>query len=158
MSSASRDGDRQATEVEEVDVETTEVVVDDDWAWRRRIRSSKQSYRIYRMVVGALGFLIVATGVVLLPLPGPGWLIIFLGLGIWASEFAWAQRLLRFARDKVRAWEQWLRAQPRWVAALVGLGCLLLVLGIFWILFMISGVPTWLPDFARDFLLSMPGL
>lgn len=131
---------------------------DNDWAWRRRLRQHQQYYRMYRIGIAVLGLLIVATGIVLLPLPGPGWLIIFLGLGIWASEFSWAQRLLGFARDKVRAWEQWLRGQPWWVSALVGLATLLFVLAIFWVMFAISGVPGWIPDVARDQLLRLPGL
>ncbi len=32
-------------------------------------------------------------GVRLVPLPGPGWLIVFLGLAILGTEFAWARRL-----------------------------------------------------------------
>ncbi len=44
-----------------------------------------------------LGFAIVGTGIVLLPLPGPGWLIIFAGFAVLASEFAFAERV----RDKL---------------------------------------------------------
>lgn len=46
----------------------------------------------------ASGLVVIAVGVVLLVIPGPGWLIIFLGLGILAAEFAWAQRLLTAVR------------------------------------------------------------
>jgi len=42
-------------------------------------------------------------GLALVPLPGPGWLIVFLGLGIMATEFAWAERLLDFGRRTLRA-------------------------------------------------------
>lgn len=27
--------------------------------------------------------------------PGPGWLVIFLGLGLLAAEFVWAERLMK---------------------------------------------------------------
>jgi hypothetical protein len=30
--------------------------------------------------------------------PGPGWLVIFLGLGLLAAEFVWARRL----RDRIK--------------------------------------------------------
>jgi uncharacterized protein (TIGR02611 family) len=40
------------------------------------------------------GFLLLAAGIVLLVLPGPGWAVIALALAILASEFVWAQRLL----------------------------------------------------------------
>ena len=57
----------------------------------------------------------------LLPLPGPGWLIIFAGLAVLASEFEWAQRLLRYARDQVGRWTDWVQARSRPVQALIGL-------------------------------------
>lgn len=46
------------------------------------------------------GVLVILVGVVLLPLPGPGWLVIFAGLGLLATEYAWARRLLAWTRRK----------------------------------------------------------
>ena len=40
------------------------------------------------------GFVLLTAGVVMLATPGPGWLAIAGGLGLLASEFAWARRLL----------------------------------------------------------------
>jgi uncharacterized protein (TIGR02611 family) len=51
-----------------------------------------------RVLVGIVGGLITLIGVVALVAPGPGWLIIFTGLGILASEFAWAARVLKSAK------------------------------------------------------------
>lgn len=53
---------------------------------------------IKRVFVGFVGGLVTLIGVVALVAPGPGWLIIFTGLGILASEFAWAARVLTSAR------------------------------------------------------------
>lgn len=53
---------------------------------------------VWRGVVLLVGLLIVGIGILLLPLPGPGWVIIFLGLGVLAAEFPWARRLLTRAR------------------------------------------------------------
>lgn len=53
---------------------------------------------VKRVLVGFLGGLITLIGVVALVAPGPGWLIIFTGLGILASEFAWAARVLTSAK------------------------------------------------------------
>jgi uncharacterized protein (TIGR02611 family) len=53
---------------------------------------------IKRVLVGFVGGLVTLIGVVALVAPGPGWLIIFTGLGILASEFAWAARALTSAR------------------------------------------------------------
>jgi hypothetical protein len=36
----------------------------------------------------------------MLVLPGPGIVVILLGLAILATEYVWAERLLRKARDK----------------------------------------------------------
>ena len=51
-----------------------------------------------RVLVGVAGGFVTLIGVVALVAPGPGWLIIFTGLGILATEFAWAARALTKAR------------------------------------------------------------
>jgi uncharacterized protein (TIGR02611 family) len=82
---------------------------------------------------------------VLLPLPGPGWLIIFAGLALLATEFAWAGRLLDYARDKVLGWTHWVGRQSLLVRAAIGLGGLLLVAAAIWLYLATQGVPDWLP-------------
>jgi uncharacterized protein (TIGR02611 family) len=80
-----------------------EVVVrwHDHWAfvpfkvvWRFIRRSGK------RIAVTVVGFAVLLAGVAMLVLPGPGWAAIFLGLAILATEYVWAQRLLKMAKDK----------------------------------------------------------
>jgi len=51
-----------------------------------------------RVLVGVAGGFVTLIGVVALVAPGPGWLIVFTGLGILATEFAWAARALTKAR------------------------------------------------------------
>ncbi|HTN78598.1 MAG TPA: PGPGW domain-containing protein [Acidimicrobiales bacterium] len=46
------------------------------------------------MLVAALGFTVLGAGIALLALPGPGVLVIIVGLAILATEFAWAERAL----------------------------------------------------------------
>lgn len=99
----------------------------------------------YRVVVGVLGAAIIATGIVLLPLPGPGWLIIFAGLALLATEFAWADRLLDYARAKVLGWTHWVGRQSLLVRGAIGLAGLLLVAGAVWLYLATQGVPDWLP-------------
>ena len=43
----------------------------------------------------------MSLGAVLLVLPGPGWAMIAVGLVVLASEYMWAQRLLRPLRKKL---------------------------------------------------------
>lgn len=75
------------------------------------IKSSKPLHRGWQVVIFLVGLAIVAGGVVLLPLPGPGWLIIFAGIGVWATEFPWAQRVLRWTKRQVLEWAHWLKAR-----------------------------------------------
>lgn len=129
-----------------------------DWAWRARLRANAHSHRIYRIVVGVVGLLVVGLGLVLVPFPGPGWLIVFLGVAVWASEFAWAQRLLAWGRARLSDWTDWLKAQPIWVRLLVGLATLLLVWALFYAYFALVGVPSYLPDVGEKWLNQLPAL
>lgn len=62
----------------------------------------------YRTGVGILGGLIAVVGLILVPLPGPGWLVVFLGLAILGTEFAWAKRLAAFVKRQLsRFWAWW---------------------------------------------------
>jgi uncharacterized protein (TIGR02611 family) len=72
----------------------------------------------YRLGVGLLGTIIVAVGVILIPLPGPGWLIVFLGLAVLGTEFSSARRLGAFLkRILARAWAWWRARRDRRVAS-----------------------------------------
>jgi uncharacterized protein (TIGR02611 family) len=51
-----------------------------------------------RILISIAGFGLVALGLVLLVLPGPGFLLIIGGLALLASEYVWAQRALNYAR------------------------------------------------------------
>ena len=53
-----------------------------------------------RIAITVIGVLVLLAGLVLLVLPGPGWLLIFVGLSILGSEYVWAQRLLRMAKQQ----------------------------------------------------------
>jgi uncharacterized protein (TIGR02611 family) len=51
-----------------------------------------------RIAVTVVGFGLLAVGLVLLVIPGPGVILIGAGLAVLASEYVWAQRALNFAR------------------------------------------------------------
>lgn len=55
----------------------------------------------WQVGVFVVGLAVVVGGVIMLPLPGPGWLVIFAGMAIWATEFVWAQLVLRWTKRKV---------------------------------------------------------
>ena len=129
-----------------------------DWEWRRRIRSNPHSHRVYRTIVGLVGALVIIGGLIMVPFPGPGWLVVFVGVGILASEFDWAKRLLDFGKAKLHAWNEWMKPKPLWVKGLVGLATALLVGLFFYLLFLLSGVPALLPDLVESLLKNLPGL
>jgi uncharacterized protein (TIGR02611 family) len=68
---------------------------------RERREKHLERSRIVRVVVAIIGFLVVLAGLAMLVLPGPGLLVIAIGLGILALEFVWAERLLERTVDKM---------------------------------------------------------
>ncbi|MCH7585510.1 MAG: PGPGW domain-containing protein [Acidobacteria bacterium] len=66
----------------------------------RRQNSIKRTAR--KVGIGAVGLVTIALGVVLVPLPGPGWLVIFGGLTVLGSEFPTARRLSDRTKESVR--------------------------------------------------------
>jgi uncharacterized protein (TIGR02611 family) len=65
------------------------------------VRNSPALHLGWRAGVFLVGLVVVVTGVIMLPLPGPGWLVIFGGMAIWGTEFTWAQLVLRWTRRRV---------------------------------------------------------
>ena len=61
---------------------------------RRREHHLKRS-KAYRIAFGIAAFVVILTGLALVPLPGPGWAIVFIGLGMLALEFEWAEKLMQ---------------------------------------------------------------
>jgi uncharacterized protein (TIGR02611 family) len=75
------------------------------------IKTMQQAKRWIKIV---FGFTLLAIGVVMIFLPGPGWLTILLALGILAAEFVWARTLL----DRVK--EQGMRLRDAFFGSRVG--------------------------------------
>ena len=92
--------------------------------FRQRVTSTRTGRISWQLLIGLLGAVVVGIGIVLIPFPGPGWLIVLAGLAIWAVEFVWAQRLLHFTRTQLERWWHWLGRQHivvRLLAGLIGL-------------------------------------
>lgn len=86
-----------------------------------------------KVVIAVVGAAIVVLGLVLVPLPGPGWLIVLAGIGVWAIEFVWARQLLRFARRQLQRWMVWVGLRPMWQRALLGATGLILLGALAWL-------------------------
>ena len=88
---------------------------------RRFIKRTKAGQLIWRVFIGVLGGTVTVLGAIALVAPGPGVLILLAGLGILASEFAWASRAMnktksmaQTAADKV--------GMPTWIKYLIFAG------------------------------------
>jgi len=80
-----------------------------------------------RAAIAVLGGVVILLGMILIPYPGPGWLIVFAGFAILATEFEFATRALEWLRKKYDGWVAWLGRQHVSVRILA-LGCTGLVL------------------------------
>jgi uncharacterized protein (TIGR02611 family) len=56
-----------------------------------------------RIAVTIIGLAVLAAGIAMIVLPGPGIVVIIAGLAILGSEYVWARRLLMIAKDRAEA-------------------------------------------------------
>ena len=108
--------------------------------WFRRNPALNLAYRIG---VGVVGGLVLIAGILMIPYPGPGWLVVFFGLAILATEFEWAGKVLKFAKRYYDAWIDWLKRQPLWLRLVVLAATGLVVLGTLYLLNAFSLVAGW---------------
>ena len=54
-----------------------------------------------KLIIAVIGFTVLLIGLTMIVLPGPAFIVIPLGLGILATEFVWARRVLEKVKDKV---------------------------------------------------------
>ena len=60
-----------------------------------------KTHIVIRVAWMSFGFILVVLGIILLPLPGPGWLVIAAGLVVLAQDFVWAERTLAIVRNRL---------------------------------------------------------
>ncbi|MGQ0464872.1 MAG: PGPGW domain-containing protein [Sporichthyaceae bacterium] len=65
---------------------------------RRRGRTHAAARKV---ALTTLGVVITLAGIAMLPLPGPGALIILVGLWVLAQEYEWAEKRLDVVQDKI---------------------------------------------------------
>ena len=118
-------------------------VVDGHRGFRAAVARNAVVDLTYRITVGFIGIAVIAIGIVALPAPGPGWAIIFLGLGILATEFEQARKVLTWVRARYQAWVHWLARQCLVVRTLVSAGILLLVAVCAWLVGAFAIVGGW---------------
>ncbi|OBI72821.1 TIGR02611 family protein [Mycobacterium sp. E740] len=105
------------------------------WArWRDGIRERRSVDLVYRIAVGVVGVIVLGAGIIAIPYPGPGWAIVFVGLGILATEFDWARRLLAHAKERYDKAMDWFHRQHAIVQISGGLLTALIVAATLWLL------------------------
>lgn len=109
--------------------------------------------KMKRVLVAIVGGLVLIIGVIAIPYPGPGWLIVFSGLAILSTEFTWAKRVLHFARGKYDAWQEWLAKQVWWVKLVFWLLTAIVVVITLWLLNMYGLINSVL-HLGQDWLRS----
>ncbi|MES2630414.1 MAG: TIGR02611 family protein [Patescibacteria group bacterium] len=72
-----------------------------------------------KVLIAIVGGLVVLVGLVLVPYPGPGWLIVFGGLAILATEFEFASKVLEYAKGKYDSWVNWIKRQNIFIRVIV---------------------------------------
>jgi uncharacterized membrane protein len=90
--------------------------------FRARLRRTPGGALLLRSVVFVVGLLFVLLGIALVALPGPLTIPpILIGVYIWSTEFAWADRLLERAKKSAREALEQARRRPI-ISAVVTLG------------------------------------
>jgi len=76
--------------------------------FRLRLRRHPALHLGYRVLIAIIGTAIIVGGLILVPLPGPGWLIVFVGIAVLGTEFRWARAVGRWVRRQLqRVWDWW---------------------------------------------------
>lgn len=85
-----------------------------------------------RLGVEILGWTLIPVGIVLMPLPGPGMLIVVAGVALLSRRHVWAQKILDpLRRRAVDAAKYGVATWPRIIISFLG-GVWLVVLGFVW--------------------------
>ena len=68
---------------------------------KERRERHRERNKVVRAAVVMAGFVVVLVGLAMIPLPGPGLLVIAAGLALLALEFVWAERVLERTIDQM---------------------------------------------------------
>ena len=99
-----------------------------------RQRRGRESSPLRRGLVAIFGGLVLLVGVIAIPYPGPGWLIVFAGLGILGTEFNWARHILVMLRKRYDKWQDWYKSQSILVKTLFASFTLVVVVATIYVL------------------------
>ncbi len=122
--------------------------------WEERKKTTRLGFLI-RPATITLGVVVLAVGLITIPLPGQGWLTTFLGIGILSLEVEWARHLLAWGVRVYDDFFAWYRRQSRlvrWSLILATILVIWLVFAVMGWLFWAMGGLTWVDFFYGDWL------
>jgi uncharacterized protein (TIGR02611 family) len=112
---------------------------------RARLQAKRERHRerrfVVRVVFAVTGLVVLLGGLAMLVLPGPGMVTIAIGLSMLALEFAWAERLLGKALDRLE------QVQPKERSLFVR---------VFLVVVTVLGVLSLIAGIVAMFFLDMP--
>ena len=127
----------------------------DRFRWRARIRANPHALFWYRAAVALAGLILMIAAALTGWLPGPGGIPLFLlGLAVWSSEFAWAKGVMGWF---VRLFNRFTKLSRRTRRRVVVLALVAALLS-WYLVALVSGLPSWLPEPVVRFLDRLPGL
>ncbi len=98
-----------------------------------------------RFAATIVGAALLVLGAAMMVLPGPGILVIVAGLAVLATEYVWAQRLLKRAKSQAEKVQEAAVASPARTGVTVAFGIGLLALGVAMLVRQDLQLPFWSP-------------
>lgn len=100
--------------------------------------------RAKQISIAIIGGIVLLAGIVMVLYPGPGWAVVFVGLGILSTEFEWARNVLDYAKGKYDLWAKWVAGQNILIKSLIWLATALVVVVTIWLLNGYGLINNWL--------------
>ena len=86
-----------------------------------------------KIVIGVVGGVVLLVGIVMIPYPGPGWLVVFMGLAILSQEYPWAKRTLHYGRGQYDKWSTWIKNQNPFIQSITFIVTCVVVVVTIWL-------------------------
>ncbi len=71
----------------------------------------KSIKQVKKLIIAVIGFTVLLIGLAMVVLPGPAFIVIPIGLGILATEFIWAKKLLERVKSSASNVKEWVSKQ-----------------------------------------------
>lgn len=116
------------------------------------------SKRARKLGITIGGGVLLILGIIAIPYPGPGWLIVFAALGLLAQEYPWAKRVLDYTRKQYDRWNAWIKRQNVFIKSLTFIFTVLVVVVTIWLLNgygLLNELFNWQQDWLRSPILKV---